>query len=212
MSTEREVADAFHRLYYSKHAEIWKKTLWLGVPAEKLPFDLWMYQEILWEVRPDFILETGTFLGGSALFLASITDLLGGTKARIVSVDNDPQPGRPVHPRITYLEDSSTAPRVVAKVKELAQGAERPLVILDSDHTRDHVLREMELYAPLVASGSYLIVEDGNINGHPVFPEFGPGPTEAIQIFLKSHPEFEVDRSRERFMVTFNPGGYLKRK
>ena len=85
------------------------------------------------------------------------------------------------------------------------------MVILDSDHTRDHVLRELELYAPLVTPGSYLVVEDTNINGHPVAPEFGPGPMEAVEAFLETTDEFEVDRAREKLMLTFNPSGYLRR-
>jgi cephalosporin hydroxylase len=208
--SDQGIIDAFHKLYYSRHAEIWKKTLWLGVPALKLPQDLWTYQEILMEVKPDLIIETGTFLGGSAYFMASVCDLL--KNGRIISVDIEAQPGRPQHPRITYLRGSSTAPEVVGRMKLEAEDEEKVLVILDSHHGRDHVLEEMEFYGRMVSPGSYLIVEDGNINGHPVFPEFGPGPTEAIQSYLRAHPEFEVDHSREKFLVTFNPGGYLKKK
>jgi len=86
------------------------------------------------------------------------------------------------------------------------------LVILDSDHSKAHVLQEMELYAPMISVGSYLIVEDTNLHGHPVLPEFGPGPMEAVAEFLPKNPDFIVDRSREKFFMTFNPGGYLKRK
>ena len=86
------------------------------------------------------------------------------------------------------------------------------MVVLDSDHARDHVLKEMEIYGPLVTAGQYMIVEDGNINGHPAYPDFGPGPWEAIDEFLPRHPEFEADRSREYLLVTQNPRGYLLKK
>ena len=85
------------------------------------------------------------------------------------------------------------------------------MVILDSDHNRDHVLKEMELYSPLVTRGSYLVVEDTNINGNPVLADFGPGPAEAVREFLQHHNEFEVDRNMEKFYMTFSPGGYLRR-
>jgi cephalosporin hydroxylase len=96
-------------------------------------------------------------------------------------------------------------------VAERAAGAGRVLVVLDSDHSRDHVLAELRAYAPLVTPGSYLVVEDTNVNGHPVYEAFGPGPMEAVQDFLKERDDFEVDRSREKFLLTFNPGGWLRK-
>ena len=85
------------------------------------------------------------------------------------------------------------------------------MVILDSDHSEAHVTRELEILSPYVTAGSYLIVEDTNINGHPTYPSFGPGPFEALERFLPAHPEFVVDSSREKFLMTFNPGGFLRR-
>ena len=207
---ERRVVIAFHRLYYDRHETTWTSTSWLGTTVLKCPLDLWNYQEILVETRPDLIIETGTHLGGSALYMAGICDLIGN--GRIVTVDIDDRPGRPVHGRITYLDGSSTSDEVLNRVTELAQDAERVMVILDSDHSRDHVLRELELYAPLVTKGCYLVVEDTNVNGHPVDPRFGPGPMEALNEFLRETNDFEVDRSREKLMLTFNPSGYLRRK
>jgi cephalosporin hydroxylase len=93
----------------------------------------------------------------------------------------------------------------------MAGPEDRVLVILDSDHSRDHVLEEMRMYADLVTPDSYLIVEDTNVNGHPVFPEFGPGPMEAVDAFLAERSDFIIDRSREKLLMTFNPGGYLKK-
>ena len=199
----------FHRLYYNSGSRTWSNTYWLGTPAQKCPLDLWIYQELLHELRPAVIVETGTASGGSALFLASICDLLG--QGSIVSVDIEARPGRPTHERITYLTGSSTAPEIRARVEEFVGDRAPVLVILDSNHERDHVLEELRIYAPLVTPGSFVIVEDTNVNGHPVSPDFGPGPMEAVREFLRSSDDFSVDWRREKFFLTFNPGGYLQR-
>lgn len=205
--------DKFHRLYYDTKDQTWFDTYWLGVSTLKCPLDLWVYQEILCEVRPDVIIETGTAYGGSALFLASMCDLL--RNGRVVTIDIAPTmghgPERPTHPRITYLTGSSTSPESIDRVKNLLSGNETIMVILDSDHSRDHVLEEMRIYGQFVSEGSYLIVEDTNVNGHPVLPSFGPGPMEAVECFLEETDGFFADRSREKFFLTFNPKGYLKR-
>jgi cephalosporin hydroxylase len=109
------------------------------------------------------------------------------------------------------LTASSTDPAVLAQVAERVADAGAVLVVLDSDHSRDHVLAELRAYAPLVTPGSCLVVEDTNVNGHPVDEAFGPGPMEAVQDFLKERDDFEVDRSREKFLFTFNPGGWLRK-
>ena len=206
---EEVIAD-FHRLYYDSH--VWRgATLWLGVETQKCPLDLWVYQEILVAHRPDVIVETGTFNGGSALYLATICDIIGS--GRVISVDIEDRPGRPEHPRVTYLSgESSTAPRTLRRVRELIGTGQSVMVLLDSDHTRDHVAEELRTYAPLVTSGQYLIVEDTNINGHPVLPEFGPGPMEALDAFLDQHTDFQRDAARENLLLTFNPRGYLRRR
>jgi cephalosporin hydroxylase len=207
---EDRITREFHRLYYNSGPRTWSNTYWLGTAAQKCPLDLWIYQELLHELRPAIIVETGTADGGSALFLASICDLLG--HGSIVSVDVRAKAGRPEHDRITYLTGSSTAPEIRRQVEELVGDRAPVLVILDSDHARDHVLEELRIYAPLVTPGSYVIVEDTNVNGHPVSPEFGPGPMEAVGEFLREAHEFSVDRSQEKFFLTFNPGGYLRRR
>jgi cephalosporin hydroxylase len=209
-TSERRVVRPFHRLFYASGKQTWSNTHWLGVPAQKCAFDLWVYQEILNELRPAVIVECGTANGGSALFLASICDLLG--HGEVVTVDILEQPGRPSHERITYLAGSSTDPEIVGSVEGLVSGRYPVVVILDSNHERDHVLEELRLYAPLVSAESYLIVEDSNINGNPVAADFGPGPAEAVEAFLQESREFEVDRSREKFFLTFNPGGYLRKR
>jgi cephalosporin hydroxylase len=207
---EKRIAREFHRLYYNSGSRTWSNTFWLGTRAQKCPLDLWIYQELLHELRPSVIVETGTAEGGSALFLASVCDLLG--HGSIVSVDIVAQPGRPAHERITYLTGSSTAPEIRTRVEELVGDKAPVLVILDSNHERDHVLEELRIYAPLVTPGSFVIVEDTNVNGHPVLPDFGPGPMEAVDEFLRSIDEFSVDWRREKFFLTFNPSGYLQRQ
>jgi cephalosporin hydroxylase len=202
----------FHRLYYEKGLAgtgTWSTTSWLGVPVQKLPLDLWIYQEIVCETRPELVIETGTASGGSALFFASLFDLLGS--GRVVSIDIEERPERPTHERIIYLHGSSVSSEVVEQVQEQARGAQSVMVVLDSDHRREHVLEELRLYSPLVTPGAYLIVEDTNINGHPVYPEYGPGPTEAVREFLAKTSDFFIDREREKLLLTFNPGGYLRR-
>jgi cephalosporin hydroxylase len=204
---ERAVTNLFHRMYYRSWPRMRTSTKWLGTPLRKCPLDLWIYQELLTRVRPDVILETGTRYGGSAHYLASICDLLDS--GRVMTVDISTEPNRPQHPRITYLEGSSTSPEILSRMTEEASGT--IMVILDSDHSRAHVLDELAAYGPLVTPGSYLIVEDTNINGHPANRGFGPGPMEAVEEFLGSHPGFRVDRDCEKFFMTFNPRGYLRR-
>jgi len=201
------VTAAFHYLYY--HQSTWMHTWWLGHRVMKNPLDLWIYQEMLYEQRPELIIETGTAHGGSALYLASICELIG--TGRIVTVDVEDRSGRPVHERVRYIKGSSTDPGIVDELRAEADAASGVLVILDSDHSAAHVTAELAAYSPLVTRGSYVIVEDTNVNGHPVYRRFGPGPMEAVEAFVAGTHEFTVDRSREKFHFTFNPKGYLKR-
>jgi cephalosporin hydroxylase len=195
-----------HDVFYE--SDVWTRATWLGAQALKNPLDLWVYQEIVFETRPEVIVETGTYRGGSALFLASICDRVGA--GEVVSIDIEPErEDYPRHPRITYLAGrSSTDPDVVAEVSERAAG--KPLlVVLDSDHSRAHVAAELDVYAPLVPFGCYLIVEDSNIG--LIRKDLVPGPLEAVEDFLAGTDEFEIDREREKFLITFNPSGYLRR-
>ncbi len=205
--SDTETIREFHRIYYD--SLIWQSTYWLGVPAYKSPLDFWVYQEILAETRPDLLIETGTADGGSALFFASILDLLGS--GSVVSIDTVPSDGRPEHPRITYLTGSSLEPGILRRVREVADGARSVMVVLDSDHSASHVLNEIRAYAPMVTPGQYLVVEDTNLNGNPVEPDFGPGPAEAVATFLAEEPNFHPDVAREKFLLTFHPAGFLRR-
>ena len=199
----------FHQLFYYERGRTWRNTRWLGTEVLKCPLDLWVIQEIVFELRPDWIVETGTAHGGSAHYLASLCDLV--ENGRVLSIDRAARAGRPEHPRLAYLEGDSTSEAIVAEVRARVAGAPVVLVLLDSDHARDHVLSELRAYADFVTPGSYCIVEDGNVGGHPVSREFGPGPQEAAQRFLAERQDFVVDREREKYFLTFNPGGYLRR-
>jgi cephalosporin hydroxylase len=198
--------DRAHDVLYLSAA--WNHASWLGAQALKNPLDLWIYQEIVFETRPELIVETGTYRGGSALYLASICDLVG--RGEVVSIDVEAvRNDYPIHPRITYLGGrSSTDPDVVEEVRERVAG--KPiLVILDSDHSQGHVEEELAVYAPLVPVGCYVIVEDSNIG--QIREDLMPGPLQAIERFLSSTDEFVIDREREKFLITFNPSGYLRR-
>jgi cephalosporin hydroxylase len=203
------IISLFNQLYYNASNATWDDMRFLGTPVLKSVSDLWMYQEIIYERRPDVIVECGTHAGGSALYLASLCDLIHhGT---VLSIDITEVQGRPQHPRIKYLTGSSTSDNILENVKESINKADRVMVLLDSDHTKDHVLGELRNYGQLVTAGDYIIVEDTNINGHPVRPEFGPGPMEAVLDFLAENDSFAIDVAREKFFLTFNPSGYLKK-
>ncbi|MBN1383299.1 MAG: cephalosporin hydroxylase [Elusimicrobia bacterium] len=208
---EKNIKEQFHRLYYNAclYGETWGDTFWMGVPIKKCPFDLWVYQEIIFKEKPDLIIESGTAYGASALFLASICDLINN--GEVVTIDIQHRTDRPQHKRIKYILGSSTAEEIVEQVKKLMINKNKIMVILDSDHSKEHVLNEMRIYGKFVTKGNYMIVEDSNVGGHPVAPEFGLGPMEAIDEFMKENKDFSIDRSKEKFYLSFNPRGYLKK-
>jgi cephalosporin hydroxylase len=210
LNPPKNIEGEFHAKYY--YSKVWSETYFLGRKVFKCPNDLWIYQEILWELKPDVIIECGTFHGGSALYYAKLFYMME-LDGEIITIDVDAMPEMPVHKRITYLLGSSTSIEILAKVKEMVRHKKNIMVILDSDHSKEHVLKELELYHGFVTPGSYIVVEDSNINGHPVYSGFGqgPGPWEAMEAFLPNHPEFEVDKTKEKFLMSFNPNGYLKR-
>ncbi len=184
---------------------------WLGKPILQHPMDAWVMQEVIADLRPDVIVETGTYMGGSAYFFACLCDLLG--HGEVMSVDIRPQ-GTIGHPRTTYLRGSSVDPTIIAHVRERLQsvGATRVLVVLDSDHSAAHVRRELEAYAPLVPVGSYVHLQDGIVDQLPDFRHIRPGPLVAATAFLENHPEFVRDTGVEaRYVMTYHPCGWLKR-
>ncbi len=203
------IPDQFHSLYYSSPERTWKNTRWLGHRTMKCPLDLWIYQEILHDLKPDVVIETGVNEGGGAAFLVSIMDSIG--KGKLITVDIELLEGRPIHERITYIKGSSTEEKIVEQIFQMIRDSKVVLVILDSDHNKPHVLMEMEIYSKFVTRNSYMIVEDSNVNGHPIMPNWGEGPFEAVEEFLKNNDSFEIDKKCEKYYMTFNPNGYLRK-
>jgi cephalosporin hydroxylase len=193
--------DAFWR------SDEWHRGTWLGKHTHRAPTDLFVYQELIWSIRPDWIVETRTGVGGRALFLASICDLVGS--GQVLSIDGYPVGDRPEHPRITYLRGDPAAAQTAAQAREVVGERPRGLVILGGG-AAPQVTAAFGNYAPFVPVGSYVVVEDTILEGHPVWPDFGPGPGSALLQILDGR-EFVADRSLERFALTFNVGGYLKR-
>jgi cephalosporin hydroxylase len=200
---------SFHTGFYNASEHTWLNTSWLGVPVQKTPLDLWIYQEIIHETHPDVLIEAGTADGGSAYYFATLFDLIG--RGRVITIDIVDSPKRPKHNRITYLLGSSTAPEIVEKFKSLIAPGERVMVSLDSDHRKPHVAQELKIYSELVTRGCYLVLEDTDINGHPVLRNFGPGPMEALRDFMSGDHRYISDHAREKFGVTFFPDGWLRR-
>ena len=193
------------------HTSNFQGVTWLGRPLWQNVLDLWNTQEVIWELRPDLIIECGTFRGGSAIFYAHLFDLMG--HGRVVSIDIQSLHSMS-HQRVEFLVgSSSTSEAVIRRVGEIAKSVTGPvMVILDSDHSRDHVSRELELYSPFVTPGSSLLVQDGVIDRLLVFRKGRPGPLPAIRSFLETHPEFQIDhRKCERFLITHHPSGWLRR-
>lgn len=198
---------------------------WLGRPLIQLPMDAMAMQEIIWAVKPNLIIETGVAHGGSLMLSASMLELLG--QGEVVGVDIEIRPhnrqaieSHPLAKRISLIEGSSVDPKVVAQVRSVAADKENVLVCLDSNHTHAHVLAELQAYAGLVSVGSYCVVFDTFVEDMP--PDYvweerpwgkGNSPKTAVWEWLKSHPEFEIDRSVEdRLLITSAPDGFLRRK
>ncbi|MBD2150270.1 cephalosporin hydroxylase family protein [Pseudanabaena sp. FACHB-1277] len=202
---------------------------WLGRPIIQYPQDMVAMQELIWKVQPDLIIETGIAHGGSLIFSASILELnaiCGGCQdAEVLGLDIDIRAhnreaieAHPMFKRISMIQGSSIAPEVIEQVKAKAAGKQKILVCLDSNHTHDHVLAELEAYAPLTSVGSYCVVFDTVIEDLPddMFGDrpwgVGNNPKTAVWEYLKAHPEFEIDKSiQHKLLITVAPDGYLKR-
>jgi cephalosporin hydroxylase len=212
---------------------------WLGRPAIQFPNDAWAMQELIWSIKPDLIIETGIAHGGSLIFSASMLAQLDMCEAIEVGALFDPRVSRrkvlgididirahnraaieahPMASRIQMIQGSSIAPGIVEQVRQIASGYKRVLVCLDSNHTHDHVLAELMAYAPLTSVGSYCVVFDTIVEDMPadMFPDrpWRPGnsPKTAVREYLKTHSEFEIDKSiQHKLLITVAPDGYLKR-
>lgn len=202
---------------------------WLGRPIIQNPIDMMAMQELMWRVQPDLVIETGIAHGGSLIFSASMLELIaacgGNSEARVLGIDIDIREHNrqailqhPMAKRITMLEGSSVAPEVVAQVHGAVQNKQKVMVFLDSNHTREHVLAELEAYAPLVSKDSYCVVFDTFVEdvpadvfeGRPWQP--GNSPKTAVHAYLQKHPEFAIDQSMQhKLQITVAPDGFLKR-
>lgn len=183
---------------------------WDGVTVWQNLYDLWITTETIQAVRPKLIVETGTYLGGSALYYAALLDQIGD--GRVVTIDIEDRQRRG-HSRIECLLGNSISDSVVSHVRKVAFTCGGPvLVILDSDHHAEHVFREMEAYGPMVTPDSFMLVQDGVIDTLSGLGTGYPGPLHAIKRYLPDHPEFEVDQPRcDRFLITHHPMGWLRR-
>jgi cephalosporin hydroxylase len=195
---------------------------WMGLPIIQYPQDLMAMQELIWRVKPDVIVETGVARGGSLVFYASLLALLGGDR-KVIGIDIDIRPhnraaieAHPMFPRIRLVEGSSVSTEVFEKVRKLVAGCRCPLVVLDSNHTHEHVFQELRLYSQLVRKGSYVAVFDTAIEDMPddFFSDrpWGKGnnPKTAVQAFLKDNDRFEVDVDvSKKLLITVAPDGYL---
>lgn len=196
-----EFIDAFWR------SLAWRRASWLGAKTGKAPTDLFAYQEILTRLRPRWIVETGSGPTGRSLFLAGVCELMG--HGEVLSIG--PATGaRPSHPRIVEVRGVAHEPSVAEQVAARV-GDDTALVVLGSRGSRQRTLREFELYAGLVPVGSYVIVEDTLVNGHPAWPGFGSGPMEAVKSIINDRGGFSSDHELERYGLTLNPSGFLKR-
>lgn len=202
---------------------------WMGRPIIQFPQDIIAMQELIWSIQPDLIIETGIAHGGSLIFSASMLELnaaCGGAQdAEVLGIDIDIRKhnkeaieAHPMFKRISMIQGSSIDPEIIAQVKAKAEGKQRILVCLDSNHTHEHVLAELEAYAPLTSVGSYCVVFDTIVEDMPaeMFPDrpWGPGdnPKTAVWEYLKSHPEFEIDKQIDhKLLISVAPDGYLKR-
>lgn len=189
---------------------ILQESTYFGVKTLKSPTDFWVYQEIIYEYRPDVILEIGNYGGGSALALAHILDIMG--HGRIIGLDisheSIPESVKQ-HPRITFIEGDAC--ESVNYVSSLIRKGEKVLIIEDSAHTYENTLNVLRTYSSMVGSGGYFIVED-SICHHGLDAGPRPGPYEAIETFMEGNSDYEIDRARESFLITWNPKGYLRRK
>lgn len=195
-----EIIKAFHDLYYSSRIWAYGNTKYKGIIIEKMPLDLWIFQEIIYEVKPDLIVELGSRYGGSATWLGDVCENFG--HGYVITFEISDSVIAPPHPRVDFIRTNCLIGVATHKVKDaIAKYGSKVLVIDDAEHTEYAVSKALEIYSPFVSKGSYFIVEDTNVTA----------AKEAVEKFLPNHPEYEIDKSCHKFFLTFNPNGYLKK-
>lgn len=207
-------------LFYHQRKIVFFQSRWQGISTLKNPLDMWVYQQLLYEIKPDIFIEIGSKYGGSALFFAHVFDAMG--KGRVISIDIDRSNYHVKHPRIIEITGNSGSSDVVNQTRELCQG-QQVMLIHDGSHTYEDVLRDLNIYSKFISVGSYMIIEDGIVDLYPTIvenpktdqsfePRFkGLGPLWAITEFLMKNKDFEVDNAQERYWLTQSPQGFLKR-
>ena len=211
----RSAGTRYHLWYY--RTRVWDKLTWLGVKTLKSPADMWNYQEIIYGLKPSLVVEFGTRFGGSALFFATVMRQFSKC-FKVLSVDIDAETiseATRQDPDIELLTMSTLDAKVAERIATLRRDYRGPaFFILDSHHSKEHVLGEMKNIRSVVVSGDYIVVEDSNLNGHPVWPSYGPGPFEAIEEYFREYPEdYRRDNVREaKFGFTFATSGFLIRR
>ncbi|MDQ4055700.1 MAG: hypothetical protein M3237_23820 [Actinomycetota bacterium] len=193
------ITRAFQRVYHHAARRTWQNVWYRGTRLHAYPTDLWVYQELLEEVKPSLVVQTGTYRGGTALFLADRLQIIG--RGQVVTIDAEAESNRPQHPRLTYLTGPPTTGDIVEQVRGRLDASGPALFVLGTGGTRDEVLAELETYASLAPAGSVVIVEHTHLDG----------PAEAVREFLRSTSDFEVDTRGERHFLTANPSGFLRR-
>ena len=203
----------FHYIWWQSK-DTWPRNKFLGYEILQCPFDLQIYQELIFASKPEFILQTGICGGGSIVYFSSILDLMDASNdVKVIGVDIElsKEAKEIKNDRVILFEGSSTSHEVVSKIKDYTQG-KKGIIILDSDHSETHVAKELSIYKEFVQKGCYLVVEDTNLNGNPVHPNFGPGPYEAVKKFLSGNKNFiQDDQLWKRNLFSFHQYGWLKR-
>lgn len=187
---------------------VFEQVHYRGVLTWKNVLDLWVYQEILWEADIEVVVEIGVRHGGTTLWLSDTLRSFVGERAHVIAIDLEP-PAHDLPANVTFLQGNSTAPEIVQQVRALCAGR-RTLVMADGDHAAAHVLEELRLYTPMVSEGSYFIAEDGIVDVMD-WEEHTPGPLVAARQFAAGSDEFIIDHTREKFLLTYAPDGFLKR-
>ncbi len=216
-------------------SDVWNgKTTYFSIPVFQNPFDLWILQEIIIKTKPNILIETGTAYGGSALYFGTLYENLSRCSkvdGKVITIDiqKKTKKQRPQHPRISYLEGSSISGEILNKVKESINETDRIMVILDSNHSKEYVEKELEAYKGFVSKDCYLVVCDTNLSSHAMpamlrsklnllppavlksLKDIDEYPMSAVLDFLDTNSNFEVDKECEKFGLTFNPNGFLRR-